>query len=75
MPAQFSRTRGCVPEHPATLHEGQITIEHLRKDKSDISKFIRSFRRANFEAGGFAVSLDQPTKSGASRYNWVLSRQ
>lgn len=50
------------------LWEGQISIEELRSNKSLVSDFIGRARKANYEAGGYALSLDAPMGDGRSWY-------
>lgn len=48
------------------LWERKITMDQLRANLADVRSFVRSFKRANYEVGGYAVSLDQPMESGQS---------
>jgi len=46
------------------LWEQQTTIERLQAE--GVAPFLRQFRRENYEAGGYALSLDAPRIGGGS---------
>ncbi|MDO8875728.1 MAG: hypothetical protein Q8M24_14680 [Pseudolabrys sp.] len=48
------------------LGEGKTTVETLRINRKDITAFLRSHMRNNFEGSGYAVSIDQPMRNGRS---------
>jgi len=51
------------------LWQGDVTLDELRSEKSLVNQFIRGARKANFEAGGYALSLDQPMHDGRNWYD------
>lgn len=51
------------------LWQKEVTLNELRQDKSLLRKFTSGFRKANFELGGYALSLDQPMSDGRSWYD------
>jgi hypothetical protein len=57
------------------LVEGKTTREGLRLSRKDITAFFRSSMRANFEGGGYALSLDQPMRDGRSFYDVIANRE
>lgn len=42
------------------MWEGRITVEQLRANAANLRAFIRAFKAANYEASGYATSLDAP---------------
>lgn len=40
------------------MWEGRITVDQLRSARSNVRAFVRSFQKSNFEASGYARSLD-----------------
>lgn len=53
--------------------EGRITLEQLRANKERIRPFITDFMKANYEARGYAVSIDEPLKNGRSLHETLPS--
>ncbi len=51
------------------LWEGKVTLDDLRRHRGSIRSFVRSFNVANFEAAGYAISLDRPLRNGGSWYD------
>lgn len=51
------------------LWQKEISLDELRADRAAVNKFIRGVRKANYEAGGYALSLDVPMKDGRSWYD------
>ncbi len=51
------------------LWQGDTSIEELRADKALVNHFIRGARKANYEGGGYALSLDVPMRDGRSWYD------
>lgn len=51
------------------LWQKEVSIDELRGDRALVQSFIRGFRKANFEAGGQAISLDTPMRDGRSWYD------
>lgn len=47
----------------------ETSLEELRSDRALLGRFVRGFRKANFEAGGQAISLDVPMRDGRSWYD------
>lgn len=47
----------------------EISLEELRTSKTLVGTFIKGFRKANLEGGGFALSLDVPMQDGRSWYD------
>lgn len=47
----------------------KITLDELRTDSLAVRSFIKGFRATNYEAGGFALSLDAPMHDGRSWYD------
>lgn len=46
------------------LVENTITLDQLRANRERIKPFIADFMKANYEARGHAVSIDEPLKNG-----------
>lgn len=44
--------------------EGKITVDQLRAQRNKIKPFIVGFMKANYEAGGHAISIDEPRSNG-----------
>lgn len=40
------------------MWEGKITVDELRRNRNNLRAFVRSFKSANFEMGGYGVSMD-----------------
>lgn len=51
------------------LWQGETTLDELKHDKSAVNRFIREFRKANLEGGGYVLSLDTPMADGRSWYD------
>jgi hypothetical protein len=58
-----------------SFYEGRITVDDLVRNRKLVADFFRSYMRNNFEAGGYSVSLDQPTRDGRSRYDTLASNE
>lgn len=54
------------------LWEKKVTVDQIKANRADLRAFIRAFSKENYEAGGYARSLDEPLPDGRSRYD-VLS--
>ena len=48
------------------LWEKRITLNDLIDNREDVRAFIRSFKKGNYEMGGYAISLDVPMYDGRS---------
>jgi hypothetical protein len=46
--------------------EGRVSVDELRSNPGLIRRFTGAHRKASFELGGYAVSLDAPMRSGQS---------
>jgi hypothetical protein len=66
VPAWMPGREDVCQEIMLALWEKQITLEQLKANRVDLRSFVRSFTKANYEAGGFAISLDQPMYDGRS---------
>ena len=64
----FVRADVCQ-EIMLALWQKKITLEELRLDKSLMRGFMSGHRKANLEAGGYVLSLDQPMQDGRSWYD------
>lgn len=51
------------------IWQKQVTLDELRCDRRLVQSFVRGFRKANLEGGGFAMSLDVPMHDGRSWYD------
>lgn len=51
------------------LWQKETSIEELRGDRALVNKFIKGARAINYEAGGYALSLDAPMQDGRSWYD------
>lgn len=47
----------------------EVSLDELRSDRALVNRFVKGFRRANLEGGGWALSLDVPMKDGRSWYD------
>lgn len=54
------------------LWEKRITLDEVKSNRANLRKFISEFRRDNYEAGGYAVSLDQPMHDGRSWHDVLV---
>lgn len=65
-----SETRGDVcQELMLAIWEKRISLDELKRDRRFINEVIGLVRRSNFEAGGYALSLDAPMRDGRSWYD------
>ena len=55
------------------LFEQRITLNELKANRANLRSFVASFRRDNYESGGYAVSLDQPMYDGRSWHDTLSS--
>jgi len=53
------------------LWEGKITLDQLRANRSNVGAFVRRFQSENYEASGYAISLDVPMRSGGSWHDVI----
>jgi hypothetical protein len=51
------------------IWENVISLEELIADRQLVRKFIGHARSANYEMGGYAMSLDAPMQDGRSWYD------
>lgn len=52
------------------LWESRLTLDDLRREPHRVRDFIRSFRKASFERGGYGVeSMDELLADGVSKYD------
>jgi hypothetical protein len=48
------------------LWEKKITLDQIKANRADLRAFVRGFNKENYEAGGYAISLDDPMHDGRS---------
>jgi hypothetical protein len=66
VPTYLPSREDICQEIMLALWEKRITLDQLKASRSNIRMFVTSFRRDNWEASGYAVSLDQPMHDGRS---------
>lgn len=66
VPASMPGREDVCQEIMLALWERRITLDQLKANRADLRAFVRSFTRDNYEAGGYAISLDVPMRSGQS---------
>ena len=55
------------------LWEKRFTLSEFKSSPKLVNQFIRSARKLNYEAGGYALSLDAPMRDGRSWYDVLPS--
>lgn len=66
VPAYMPGREDVCQEVMLALWEKRITLDQLRANSKNLRPFIRQFSAANYENGGYALSLDQPMYDGRS---------
>jgi hypothetical protein len=51
------------------IWEQSVSLAELRSNRLLVQKFIGRVRKANYEMGGYAMSLDMPMQDGRSWYD------
>jgi hypothetical protein len=52
---------------------GAVDLKTLLTEPSAVRRFVSAARRKNYEANGYAVSLDQPRRDGGSWHDVLHS--
>lgn len=74
VPQTIAGREDVIQDLALAIIEGRVTFAELQADRSLIRKFTGAHRSASFEMGGYAVSLDQPMRSGQSWHD-ILSAE
>jgi hypothetical protein len=54
------------------LLENVITLADVKSNAARLRSFVASFRKANFENSGYAISLDEPMRDGRSWHDVLV---